>query len=183
MRRLIALLFAAGCGDAKQSAERAVTDNRPDSATMAAHEDSLMGKQIPGGPSVVSRYGDTLQGFNGWGIHVESPAWYDIDHYARNGIHYLSIGRRDPEEGVRYPRRLRRFTLSLPPMDSTDYIALQGSCRINGKDDRLVIAITARQGGAFYRPARHAWRFNVDREALEEIPAGGVTCSDVWTDE
>jgi hypothetical protein len=62
-------------------------------------------------------------------------------------------------------------------MDSTDHVVVEGLCLVNGKEDRLVYAITGTEGDSFYRPARHAWRFNVNREALEEISITGVTCS------
>jgi hypothetical protein len=178
VRTILVVVFAvsAGCGDQKQ-AEPAIPDNLSDSASKADYEDSLMGKMSYGGPSVVTTYGDTLAIFSGWSIDVEPPPFYEIGHYSRNGIHYLGIERRGEHKPVGRPIWSRRFTLRLPAMDSSDRVVLHGYCRTNGKDDRLIFAITGTEGDSFYRPARHAWRFNVNREALEEIPIAGVTCS------
>jgi len=183
MRSILAVLFGviAGCSDRKQH-EAAIPDNRPDSASIAAYEDSLMGGLYHGGSSVVTVYGDTLASFGGWSINVEPPPWYELDHYSRNGVHYLKISRRGEHKPVGLPIWSRRFILRLPPMSSTDHVVVEGLCLMNGKEDPLVFAITGTEGDSFYRPARHAWRFNRDSESLDEISTIGVTCSHTHPD-
>lgn len=174
-----ALVFAVsvGCSDLEQSVNRAIPESLPDSGTVADYEDSVMGTLTHRGRGVVTKYGDTLATFGGWSVQVEGPPWYEIAHYSRNSIHYLGIERRGQHKPVGRPVWSRRFILRLPPMDSTDHVVVEGLCEVDGKEDRLVYAITGTEGDAFLRPARHAWRFNINREALEEISAAGVMCS------
>jgi hypothetical protein len=153
-----------------------------DSAALAAYEDSIVGKSTDLRPTTVTRNGDTLTGLGSWVMYDSLAGDYGLRAYIRNGVPYLRIARRigRAKHGLIWDVRSR---FRLPAMDSTDHIVLEGFCRVNGKDDPAVIAITGTAGDSLYWNAHHAWRFEAVTATLREIPAASVSCKHVAGEE
>jgi len=154
-----------------------------DSVALAAYEDSIVGHSSDLRPTAVTRNGDTLTGLGSWVMYDSLAGDYGLRAYMRNGVPYLRIARlvgHGPQRGLIWDVRSR---FRLPAMDSTDHIVLEGFCRVNGKDDPAVIAITGSAGDSLYWNAHRAWRFEAATETLREIPATSVRCKHIAGEE
>ena len=151
----------------------------PDSAALAAYDDSVVGAAGIMGPGKITPNGDTLKSYGGLMMDIEGARDYGIRHYSRNGIQYLRIAQvasREPNGTVVWTVRAR---LRLPPMDSTETLVLEGLCRVNDKDDPFVLGVVRTHGDSSNFRATHAWRFDLASKTLREIPTSGVTCAPV----
>ena len=176
----ISLLSACGKEDQPQHSD-SLAITKPDSAALAAYEDSVL--DTLRAPSVVTPDGDTLTPLGGIMMEAEGAKDYGIDEYTKNGIHFLRITRTIGRNPNGYPIFSTRARLRLPRMDSTEELVREGLCLVNGKEDRLVIGIAGIVGDSVEYQARHAWRFNLSNEKLQEIPTAGVTCGHVTIDD
>jgi hypothetical protein len=146
-------------------------------ALLIAPEDSILNE----GSSdrwVALPNGDSVKGLGGSMMAAASSALqaYRSDYYTKNSTQYLRIQRLVGHTPKGNPIWVMRARLRLPPMDSTDVVT-EGVCRINGKSDPSILAITATVGDSVHFHARHAWRFDRATETLRELPAAGVTCA------
>jgi len=186
MKRIVLWLLGTVAGCTSQD-QRGATVSRDtgaaaqsitpaDSAALAASEDSILGHSSADHPTTVAPNGDTLTSLGTWITFDSVSGDYGFRPYKRNGVPYLRIARMigsAPKRGLIWDVRLR---VRLPAMDSADRIARTGFCRVNGKDDPTVIAITGSAGDSLYRNAHRAWSFDAATETLREIPATGVSC-------
>lgn len=143
-------------------------------SALNASEDSILAKAIR--ENVVAPNGDTIRYLGGWMMEAGTSKVYGIDRYIKNSTLYIRIQRvvgRKPDGNAIW---LTRARLRLPPMDSTDAVT-EAFCKLKGKPDSSIIAVTSTAGDSVEYHARNAWRFDRATETLREIPAAGVTCS------
>ena len=151
--------------------------NQPDSAALAAFEDSLLGQLPNTQPTTVTPNGDTLTILNGT-IWFDSVAGdYGFWAYKRNSVTYVRVSK-IAGRGLR--GRLIwdvKSRLRLPRLDSRERIVLEkGFCRVNGKEDSSIVAVAGTGGDSLYRAAHYVWRLDTQTETLHEVPASGVSC-------
>jgi hypothetical protein len=179
-RRLLIALFAVAAGCRNTDKSRMSTAHSMasrDSAALAAYDDSVLATLRVGGPSAITANGDTLTTFGGGLMDVDGLRDFGSEHYARNGIQFVRITQTVGRQPDGNPVWAVRARLRLPPMDSTQALALNGLCGNNGKLDPLILAITGSAVDSVWFQATHAWRFELPGQMLHEIPATGVTCA------
>ncbi len=156
----------------------------PDSAALAAYEDSLLGQLPNARPTTVTPNGDTLTILDGtiWFDSVVGD--YGFRAYLRNSVPYIRVAMiagRGPRGRLIWDVKSR---LRLPRLDSGERIVLEkGFCSVSGKEDSSVVAIAGTAGDSLYRNAHNAWRFDARTGTLREIPAAGVSCKYVAGEE
>ena len=164
------------CRNQDQPGAAASLTATPDSGRLAAYEDSILDGLHTGGQPAVLPNGDTVFTYGGGMMEAEGAQDYGIDHYRIGATHYVRIQRAIGRKANGNPIWLTRARLRLPPMDSTEDIVTEGLCAVNGKNDRFVLGIAGTAGDSVRWQARHAWRFDLATESLQEISTTGVSC-------
>jgi len=176
---LVLGLLVTACSSEKPAENRSVTVNRPPASTDEdVYSDSALGR-IRGDEEILTAQGDTFQLIAGSILRVDSAQEYLVDEYRKNETHYLRVARMIGHTHDGMPIQVTRARIALPIRDSSEELILQGLCRIDGKQDPLVLAIAVIPDGSIFGPSRHAWRFDPVTEKLSEIPIQGVTCAHV----
>jgi hypothetical protein len=151
----------------------------PDSASLAAYEDSVLANSPMSEDDIVLSNGDTLRLIGSTSMDQRKAKDYGIDLYIRNSVYYLRVDKlvsRTPA-GKAINSTLAR--VRLPPVDSTDEVIIEGLCSVNDISDPLVFGIVSPDSYGVQWQASHAWRFDVSTETLREIPVTGVKCAHV----
>jgi len=179
MKRVVlpAVIVFAACRNERQSETSASFVRVSDSSSVIAAEDSLLNGAVVGGPAVITPSGDTLFNFGGSMMQGDGATDYGIDHYTKNGVWYVRIQEMTSRAPNGKPVWATRARLRLPPETKQENVATEGLCSVDGKNDPLVIAVTGPAVDSVSFQATHAWRFDLARRTLNEIPPANVTCT------
>jgi hypothetical protein len=180
MRWIVIAVVAVLAGCNKDSRQKQQSTSQPvivDSATVGASDDSVL--ESSHSDTVVTTNGDTLVAFGGVMMNDTSARDFGIDHYAKNGTHFMRVAQATSRRPDGTPVWTVLARLALPPVKSPDDVAIEGLCDNNGKSDPLIIAVTGAPVGSFRYQAVRAWKLDPTVKIVREIPADSVTCAHV----
>jgi hypothetical protein len=176
------VIIACGKGAPQNQQQQSV---RPptivDSTSYTTADDSLL--ESSRSDTVVTPTGDTLISFGGTMLMDSSARDLGIDHYAKNGSHFLRVTQlmsRRPD-GKPVWKVIARLPLS--DLKSPDDVAIEGLCDKNGKNDPLIFGVTGEQIDSFRFKAVRAWRVEPRTKTVPEIAADSVTCAHAIGDD
>src|SRR5438105_70717 len=137
-----ALGIIAGCtNESPQKSQQTIrTPPTVDSASVGASDDSILDSSHS--DTVVTTNGDTLISFGGSMINDSSAHDFGIDHYAKNGRHFIRVTRLAARKPDGKPIWDIIARLSLPSLKSPEDVAIEGLCDDNGKSDPLIFGVT-----------------------------------------
>lgn len=148
-----------------------------DSATISASDDSILDSSHS--DTVVTTNGDTLISFGGAMINDSSAHDFGIDHYAKNGRHFIRVARMTARKPDGRPIWDIIARLPLPELKSPEDVAIEGLCDASGNSDPLIFGVTGESVSEFRYQAVRAWRVEPATKTVREIPASSVTCAHV----
>jgi hypothetical protein len=181
MRWIVVAALGTICGCSRESPQKQqqTTSAAPivDSATIGASDDSILDSSRS--DTVVTTNGDTLISFGGTMIDDSSAHDFGIDHYAKNGRHFIRVTRMTARKPDGRPVWDIIARLSLPGLKSPEDVSIEGLCDANGKSDPLIFGVTGEAVSEFRYQAVRAWRVEPANKTVGEIPANSVTCAHV----
>jgi hypothetical protein len=181
MRRTVvaALCILGGC--TKQSPQKPQETIRTsmivDSAAIGASDDSIL--ESSHADTIATMNGDTLIDFGGAMINDPSAHDFGIDHYAKNGRHFIRVTRMTARKPDGKPIWDIIARLPLSGLKSPEDVAIEGLCDRNGNGDPLIFGVTGESVSEFRYQAVRAWRVDPATKTVREIPANSVTCAHV----
>jgi hypothetical protein len=186
MRCTIVAVFGVivACGEGAPQNQQQQSIHPPtiaDSATYATADDSLL--ETSRSDTVVTPTGDTLIRFGGTMLMDSSARDIGIDHYAKNGSHFLRVTQLMSRRPNGQPVWKVIARLPLPDLRSPDDVAIESLCDKNGKNDPLIFGVTGEQVSSFGYKAVRAWRVEPRTKTVPEIAADSVTCAHAIGDD
>jgi len=181
MRWTVVAVFGIVAACSKAAPPKQQQSTRPpaivNSATIGASDDSVLASSRS--DTVVTTNGDTLVSFGGVMINDSTAHDWGIDHYAKNGNHFLRVEQMTARRPDGKPIWAVIARLPLPHVKALDDVAIDGLCDQNGKHDPLIFGVTGEPVSSFRYQAVRAWRVEPTSKIVREIPADSVTCAHV----
>ena len=181
---LAGLAVIVACGKGAPQNHEQQSSGAPaivDSATYATPDDSVL--ESSRSDTVLTTTGDTLISFGGTMLSDSSARDLGIDHYAKNGDHFLRVTQLLSRRSNGKPVWKVIARLPLPNLKSPDDVAMEGLCDWNGKNDPLIFGVTGEQVSSFRFKAVRAWRVDPRTKTVLEIAADSVTCAHAIGDD